>query len=437
MKVDIINLSDIEFGNRKREEYGDIDELSHSIKVKGMITPMAVQTTPNNNKPYLLVAGGRRYKAAELIGLKQVPVRVYEGELTELDFREIELFENIHRKDLEWKERVRQEREIHLLQIEKYGEKISTSPDAKGHTLKDTGQMLGMSGEHVRQSIIIANTMDKFPQLFEGIKTKADASKIVKAISEKVIKDEIVKRVEEHKKVNPNKNNLSDFFILESFFHGVERIPKGSINLVEIDPPYAIDLLNAKKTKHRNRNINYGDSYNEIDIESYPNFIKKTLKLCYEVMTDHSWLIMWFAPEPWFEYMYSWIIEAGFTTRRICGIWKKHIGQNNRPELYLSNSYEMFFYAKKGTPVIAKPHGSIFDFPPIPPQRKVHPTERPIELTNEIYSTFAFPGANILIPFLGSGNGLISANQLNMNAIGFELSKEFRDSFIVRTHNIS
>jgi len=89
---------------------------------------------------------------------------------------------------LEWKERVRQEREIHLLQIEKYGEKISTSPDAKGHTLKDTGQMLGMSGEHVRQSIIIANTMDKFPQLFEGIKTKADASKIVKAISEKVIR---------------------------------------------------------------------------------------------------------------------------------------------------------------------------------------------------------------------------------------------------------
>jgi len=207
--------------------------------------------------------------------------------------------------------------------------------------------------------------------------------------------------------------------------------------LVEIDPPYAIDLLNAKKTKHGNRNINYGKNYNEIDTESYPNFIKKTLELCYEVMADHSWLIIWFAPEPWFEYMYSWITEAGFNTRRICGIWKKHIGQNKRPELYLSNSYEMFFYAKKGTPVIAKPRGNIFDFPPIPPQRKVHPTERPIELTNEIYSTFAFPGANILIPFLGSGNGLISASQLNMNAIGFELSKEFRDSFIVRTHNIS
>jgi len=436
MKVDIVNLSDIEFGDRKREEYGDIDELAHSIKVKGMITPMAVQTTPDGKRPYLLIAGGRRYKAAELIKLEQVPVRIYEGKLTELDFREIELFENIHRKDLEWQERVRQEREIHLLQVEKYGEKISTSPNAEGHTLKDTGEMLGMSGEHIRQSIVLANAMDKFPQLFEGVKTKSDATKIVKAISEQAIKEEIVKRIEKDKG-SESPSNLADFYILESFFHGVDRIPKGSINLVEIDPPYAIDLLDARKTKYGDRNVNYGKSYNEIDQDSYPDFMKQTLRLCYEVMTEHSWLIVWFAPEPWFEYMYSWITEAGFSTHRICGIWRKSVGQNKRPELRLANSYEMFFYACKGSPVIAKPRSNIFDIPPVPPQRKTHPTERPIELMTEIYSTFAFPGARILIPFLGSGNGLIAAKQLNMQGVGFELSKEYRDSFLIKIHNIS
>ena len=65
MKVNIVKLADIEFGDRRREEYGDLDELSHSLKEKGMITAMAVKTTPDQPKPYLLVAGGRRYKAAD------------------------------------------------------------------------------------------------------------------------------------------------------------------------------------------------------------------------------------------------------------------------------------------------------------------------------------------------------------------------------------
>ena len=113
MKVDIVTLSDIEFGDRRREDYGDLQELAHSLKVRGMITPMAVEATPDKDKPYLLVAGGRRYKASEIAPLENVPVRIYEGPLSDLDFREIELYENVHRKDLDYKERVKQEREIH------------------------------------------------------------------------------------------------------------------------------------------------------------------------------------------------------------------------------------------------------------------------------------------------------------------------------------
>ncbi len=433
MKVDIIKLTDIEFGNRKREEYGDIDELSHSMKVKGMITPMAVETTPEADKSYKLVAGGRRYKAAELINMDEVPVRIYEGPLSDLDFREIELFENIHRKDLEWPERVKQEREIHYLQVEKFGEKISTLPDAEGHTLQDTGEMIGRSKEHVRQSIIIADAMDKYPVLFEGAKTKADATKVVKLINETILKDEIVRRIKLEREAEPEKDNLADSFILESFFHGVVNIEEGSINLVEIDPPYAIDLHKAKKTKD-SKGIKYGDSYNEVDRESYPSFMQATFKLCYQVMAEHSWLVCWFAPEPWFEQMYSWIIETGFTTSRMVGIWTKPTGQNKRPELNLANSYEMFFYAKKGSPAIAKARGNVFTTPPIPPQKKVHDTERPIELTTDIYSTFAFPGSKVLIPFLGSGNGLISARELDMEGVGFELGREFKDSFLIKTY---
>jgi len=235
----------------------------------------------------------------------------------------------------------------------------------------------------------------------------------------------------EAEKVEPNKQQLMNGFILKDFFEGVKEIPKGIIHLVEIDPPYAIDLEGKKK------GYSYGKTYNEIAATDYPDFMRRTLEACYEVMAEHSWLLCWFAPEPWFELIHDWIIGAGFSTHRMCGIWTKPAGQSMRPELHLANSYEMFFYAWKGRPAIAKPgRKNEFNYTPVPAQQKTHPTERPIELTTDMYETFAFPGSRVLIPFLGSGNGLISAQQLGMSGTGFELTKSYRDSFLVKAYSI-
>ena len=153
-------------------------------------------------------------------------------------------------------------------------------------------------------------------------------------------------------------------------------------------------------------------------------------------MTQHSWLICWFAPQPWFEDIYELLVTTGFETTRMCGIWTKGTpGQSMNPSTRLSNSYEMFFYAWKGQPALNKPgHGNEFHFSPVPAQQKTHPTERPVELMKELYDTFAFAGSRVLIPFLGSGNGIFAANELGMSAVGFELSKGYKDSFLVKAH---
>ena len=54
----------------------------------------------------------------------------------------------------------------------------------------------------------------------------------------------------------------------------------------------------------------------------------------------------------------------------------------------------------------------------------------------EIYNTFAFPGSRILIPFLGSGSGLIAAHELGMSPIGFEISKSYKDAFLVKVNSL-
>jgi len=135
--------------------------------------------------------------------------------------------------------------------------------------------------------------------------------------------------------------------------------------------------------------------------------------------------------------MYQAIKEAGFETTRMCPIWVKPSGQTKQPETRLPNAYEMFFYAWKGRPAIARQRGTnTFVYSGVPAQSKVHPTERPLEMMRDIYETFAFPGSRVLIPCAGSGSGIIAAHQSGMTAIGFDLSKGYRDSFLVKVHSM-
>jgi len=187
--------------------------------------------------------------------------------------------------------------------------------------------------------------------------------------------------------------------------------------------------------KKRKGSYVYGDSYNEVAEENYLSFMSQVLKECYNKMTNHAWLILWFAPEPWFDPLYHLLIESGFTTRRIPCVWTKgdSTGQTHAPHMYLGSAYEMFFYARKGNPAIARQgRSNVFNHAPVPSQSKVHPTERPIDLMGDVLSTFASEGARVLVPFAGSYNTGMAANRLRMFPIGFDLTKSYKDSFIVK-----
>ena len=72
-----------------------LEELSRSIKEKGIITPILVSKIKGG---YQLIAGERRWRAAQKAGLETIPVVV--KETTPLESLELALIENIHRKDL-------------------------------------------------------------------------------------------------------------------------------------------------------------------------------------------------------------------------------------------------------------------------------------------------------------------------------------------------
>lgn len=431
-EVAMIPYESIIVDSRAREIMGDLDELEKNMKASGLIQPLAVKD--NKDGTYQLLAGGRRFLILERNKIPKIPVRIFTRDLTELEMKIIEKAENFHRKDFEFWELDKLTLEIHQLQQELHGVK-APGPGQEGWGNKDTANMIGAkSPAAITESIKRAEAREAFPELFERCKTANDASKAIKNLNEAMIKQVIAQKLEKET-TSKDFSQIAKCYVVKDFFEGVKDIPDEIMHCVEIDPPYAIDLNKVKKSDGESQYIK--DDYNEIDVKDYPNFLVDLFQNCYRVMAQHSWLICWFAPEPWFDIVYNAIKFAGFSTTRMCGIWTKPSGQTMQPQTRLANSHEMFFYAWKGQPVLNKAgRSNIFNYPPVPPNQKTHPTERPLELMKEIYETFCFPGSRLLIPFAGSGSGIIAAHQLGISPVGFDLSKNYRDSFLVRCNSL-
>lgn len=85
-----------------RVEIGDLTELSNSVREKGILEPLLVK--PNRQTGiWMIIAGERRWRAANLAGLREVPC--IELDIDEKSIAEIALIENLQRKDLTiWEE---------------------------------------------------------------------------------------------------------------------------------------------------------------------------------------------------------------------------------------------------------------------------------------------------------------------------------------------
>ena len=97
LQVDLIDPNP----EQPRVEIGDLSELIESIKEKGVLEPLLVK--PLQTGRWMIIAGERRWRAATIAGLKEVPC--VELDVNEQGIAEIALIENLQRKDLTiWEE---------------------------------------------------------------------------------------------------------------------------------------------------------------------------------------------------------------------------------------------------------------------------------------------------------------------------------------------
>ncbi|MEQ9327738.1 MAG: ParB/RepB/Spo0J family partition protein [Rhodospirillales bacterium] len=118
----------------------DIDELVLSIKAQGVLQPILVRPHPEDAGSYELIAGERRWRAAQIAQLHEIPAVV--RDLTDLEALELALVENLQRKDL-----------TAIEEAEGYQRLI----DEFSHTQEDIARSVGKSRSHVANTLRLLN----------------------------------------------------------------------------------------------------------------------------------------------------------------------------------------------------------------------------------------------------------------------------------------
>jgi ParB family chromosome partitioning protein len=83
---------------RENVQYARLEELAESIRTVGILQPLVVRRHPEKPGHYIVIAGNRRRRAAEMAGLHDIPVIVREA--PEAELRVLQLIENVQRQDL-------------------------------------------------------------------------------------------------------------------------------------------------------------------------------------------------------------------------------------------------------------------------------------------------------------------------------------------------
>lgn len=427
-KMKNVKLSDIQVGKRFREDLGDIDELVASIQEKGLIQPLCV------NEDMQLLAGGRRHAALTRAGVVDVPVLVRAGS-DEADAREIELMENIHRKEMTWQEQAKLTAEIHRL----YSEKHSNWSGNKTAEILDKGAMT------VSRALQLNAALEANPAIGE-CKSAADAYKVIKKVEEDAIvkelaarqKDKVQKGLEDVSGGKMDRGVLGALHIADQnyrigdTFAGMAALAdEGNIDLIECDPPYGVDLAALTKREDQGADTKNRDcDYYEIPTKDYPEFLDKLTKELYRVGGKNCWMVFWFAFR-WYPEVVRSLQEAGWKIDYVPAMWVKDNGRTPRPDLLLARSYEPFIVCRKGIPTIVK-QGGLNTFISNPEKNKYHPAQRPVGLMEDILDTFVDEGrGTILVPFAGSGATFRAAYNRGHRVFGWDSNNEYKDKFLL------
>jgi ParB family chromosome partitioning protein len=149
--VPIEQLGPNRFQPRRMFDEEALEALSDSIRSQGMIQPILVRRRPDDPNSYEIIAGERRWRAAQRAQLHEVPVVV--RDMADNEALEIAIVENVQRRDL-----------TPLEESEGYQRLI----DEFQHTQEDLARVVGKSRSHIANMLRLLSLPDSVKQLVQA-----------------------------------------------------------------------------------------------------------------------------------------------------------------------------------------------------------------------------------------------------------------------------
>ena len=181
--VDIALLKGGRFNPRKDFRKEDLAELADSIRQKGLVQPIIARPDPEVSSQFEIVAGERRWRAAQMAGLHQVPVIV--RDLDDREVLELAIIENVQRADLNAIEEAGGYREL----IERFQ-----------YTQEQLAEIIGKSRSHVANTLRLLRLPERVQQMVQGGKIDPGHARALigrddaEAFAERIIAEDLTVR---------------------------------------------------------------------------------------------------------------------------------------------------------------------------------------------------------------------------------------------------
>lgn len=161
---------------RKSFDDTELEDLTRSIQEKGIIQPILARTVPGVADLYEIIAGERRWRAAQKAGLHEVPIIAVEAD--DKQALELAIIENVQRADLNALEEAQGYQQLE----EDYG-----------YTQQELAKIIGKSRSHVTNTLRLLKLPDRTRQLLaQGALSAGHARALLTIANADAIADKIV-----------------------------------------------------------------------------------------------------------------------------------------------------------------------------------------------------------------------------------------------------
>ena len=253
LKLAISELSRNPYQPRQTFNERKLEELSNSIKKNGIIQPIAVRVNKSDQNKYEIVAGERRWLAAQKAGLHEVPVTILD--LSDVESLEVAIVENIQRDDLNPIEEARAYKRLF---------------DEFKYDHESISKLMSKSRSHISNTLrLLTLPKDVIGMIEEGSLSSGQARPLIGLTNATIIAEEIVsknysarkveylvksKKSANHKAKTPNANILKAQEKIEKVLGLKVNILNKKNNSGKISIEYKdleqFELISSLLTKH-------------------------------------------------------------------------------------------------------------------------------------------------------------------------------------------